>query len=232
MAFLTKGSTAHLEAMMTQTRLTRRIFDPAPGTAGFGYRTGQWSDLALLEAELDDPEPLDEAADGPDLDATDADLGDDGTWVSAAPFRAHLRRLIITSGVGWRTVAVLAEMPSSALRRLLHGRNGRPLTRFHPQLASRLLALTPETIAETAQHRRTSRESMAVLRLLLARGWDVDELARRSGLVAGELEAIVEQRQLSCSQLTAATIRAMAQALWEVPPPVRTRPRPTFRMAA
>lgn len=63
---------------------------------------------------------------------------DPGSWVEAAPFRAHLRHLMEASGQPWQVVAKVARISLPDAHRLLHGRHGRPVRRISPQTASRL----------------------------------------------------------------------------------------------
>jgi predicted transcriptional regulator len=171
---------------------------------------GLWSELELLEAEVED------------VDLVDGPTGPD--WVEAAPFRAHVRQLITDCGLTWRIVAVLAEVPSAALRHLLHGRQGHVVTRVHPMVAERLFSLTAANIADAARRLRPASETCTLLQRLLQRGWTAEELSRRCGLPADELINIAGGRQAGCSQLTAAVVKAAAQALWATPAPSLARP--------
>jgi predicted transcriptional regulator len=171
---------------------------------------GLWSELELLEAAVED------------VDRTDGPAGPN--WVEAAPFRAHVRQLITDCGLTWRIVAVLAEVPSAALRHLLHGRQGHVVTRLHPMVAERLFRLTADSVADAARRPRPVAETSTVLQRLLERGWTAEELGRRCGLPAEELSNIADGRQTGCSQLTAAVVKAAAQALWATPAPNPARP--------
>lgn len=82
---------------------------------------------------------------------------DPGTWVEAAPFRAHLRHLIDTTGQPLPVVAEMARISLPDARRLLHGRRGRPVRRISPQTASRLFWLDRRQLLGSAS-RRTRKE--------------------------------------------------------------------------
>lgn len=170
----------------------------------------------MLEAAVDDAgRPTDPV--GPD-------------WVDAAPFRAHVRQLITDCGLTWRVIAVLAEVPSAAVRHLLHGRDGRPVNRLHPLIAERLFCLTRAVVADAARRARPAEETGRLLRALADRGWSAEELSRRTGLPAADLQQIADEDRLGCPQLTAAVVKAAAQALWDIPAPrtgsVRRQPLP------
>lgn len=178
-----------------------------------------------IDAQPDD-DPVDEPEayipDELDLlepDFTDLDSTEHGAWVDAAPFRAHVRRLIADHRLTWRTVAMLAEVPTPAIGRLVCGRGRRPVSRLHPLIAERLFHLTDESIRVAAiQHASTTR-SRELLGRLLDHGWSIRLLADRAGLSTSELIAITSGECDRCSQLTEAVIKAVAQALWTVPGP-------------
>ena len=187
------------------------------------HRPGHWSELGLLESEVEEAEG--HAAGTPQMwdltgrQGAGRSIPQPAEWVSAAPFRAHLLRLIQTTGLPWRTIAVLAAVPSVTVDHLLHGRNGRRLTRLQPHLAARLLAMTPASVAEAEHCFQDSTEAGRLIQLLQQRGWTPDELSRRCGICAPMLEALLEQRVDSCTQLSVATLKALAQALWQLPAP-------------
>jgi predicted transcriptional regulator len=177
-------------------------------------RAAGWDGLDLLEA---------------DFDNNLAEAAEHGCWVDAAPFRAHVRRLMSETGVAWRTIGVLADVPSPALDHLLRGRNGRPMRRIHPLMAQRLFHLTEDALSDAAVRPVHGGSTRRLLGLLGTRGWSVDEIARRARLPEAELVAVADGRQIRCSQLLAATVKAAAQALWNRPPMGRTaavRPAP------
>ncbi len=75
----------------------------------------------------------------------------DHYWVQAAPFRAHLQRLLDLTGVPWTTLAAEAIVPPAVVQRLLFGRGGRPLTRIPADCARRLLALDERSLRALAR---------------------------------------------------------------------------------
>lgn len=174
----------------------------------------------------------------PDFD----DVGNEeyGEWVDAAPFRAHVRQLIATHGLTWRTIAVLAEVPAPALAGLMRGRcgssradlghqragfgpppgrHGRPVPRLHPMVAERLFHLTSEAIAAAADRPAHAGLTRSLLESLQRRGWTLAEIIGRTGLPAAEVQAVAAGRRADCSQLTEATVKAVAQALLTMTPP-------------
>ena len=168
--------------------------------------TGGWEGRDLLD---------------PDFDAL-GDADDYGPWVEAAPFRAHIRHLISETGVAWRTLAVLADVPPQSVDHLLRGRNGRPVPRLHPLIAERLFHLTRTAVSDAAHRQVQANRTRALLGCLADRGWQLKELAHRTQLDERALAAIAAGREPACSQLVAATVKAAAQALWD-------RGRPTRR---
>ncbi len=98
-------------------------------------------------------------------------------WVSAAPFRYHVRHLMAATGVPWQVIAVAADLPQQQVRTLLYGRDGRLRSRLSPYAARRLLAL------DAAQLRRLQVRDLPVhfvtdsARALLADGVSLTEIA-------------------------------------------------------
>lgn len=166
--------------------------------------TGSWDGRELLD---------------PDFDAL-GDADDYGPWVDAAPFRAHVRHLIELTGVPWRTLAVLADVPPQSVDHLLRGRSGRPVPRLHPLIAERLFHLTDTAVADAGQRRVHATRTRALLGCLGDRGWSMGELARRTQLPVSRLTALAAGQETACSQLLAATVKAAAQALWDGRQPV------------
>lgn len=167
--------------------------------------TGDWGGRDLLDA---------------DFDAL-GDADDHGPWVDAAPFRAHVRHLMAETGVAWRTIAVLADVPSQAVDHLLRGRQGRPVPRLHPLIAERLFHLTRDVVTDASARHVHAGRTQTLLQCLVGRGWAIRDIARRTRLPESELSAIAAGREAGCSQLLAATVKAAAQALWDRRLPTR-----------
>jgi hypothetical protein len=134
-------------------------------------------------------------------------------WVLAAPFRAHVQHLIATSGLAWRTLALLAGVPAAAMHRLLHGRGRRRQHRIHPVLARRLFQLTVEDLAAARTQTMPANVCRAALNDLGRAGWTGSQIARRANLSPALVNAIASDRQPHCTRSVGATILAAAQAL-------------------
>ncbi|GAB3924244.1 hypothetical protein GCM10011575_03060 [Microlunatus endophyticus] len=170
--------------------------------------TGGWDGRELLD---------------PDFDAL-GDADDYGPWVDAAPFRAHVRHLMELTGVPWRTLAVLADVPPQSVDHLLRGRAGRPVPRLHPLIAERLFHLTHTAVVDAGRRRVHAARTRVLLGCLVDRGWLISEIARRTQLPVSGLSALAIGEDTVCSQLVAATVKAAAQALWDTRQPVRRVP--------
>lgn len=133
-------------------------------------------------------------------------------WVLAAPFRAHVRHLLATTGLPWRALAVQAGVEPTLVRALLQGRGGRPMKRLHPESAQRLLTLTPDGLQRLARTHVPVGEVPSVLRALVSAGLAEQRLARWLRLPAHELEALCTGSVLYCTALTAWLTEALAQA--------------------
>ena len=64
-------------------------------------------------------------------------------WVLAAPFRAHLHHLRVSTGLPWEVLASAAGVSPALVRHLVFGNNGRFARRISPLTARRLAELTP-----------------------------------------------------------------------------------------
>lgn len=73
--------------------------------------------------------------------------------MQAAPFRAHLDRLIDLTGLPWTELANHALVPPAVVHRLLFGRNGRRVARIPPDYARRLLQLDERRLLALAGRR-------------------------------------------------------------------------------
>lgn len=73
--------------------------------------------------------------------------------MQAAPFRAHLGRLIDLTGLPWTELARHALVPPAVVHRLLFGRNGRLARRIPRDYARRLLELDEQRLLALAGRR-------------------------------------------------------------------------------
>jgi hypothetical protein len=132
-----------------------------------------------------------------------------GTWVEAAPFRAHLRHLMSVSGLGSSSLALLVGVSPRCAHRLLHGRDGRPLKRISPEVARKLLLLTPSDARAVQRCTVPASATVRHLRRLQQAGWSEPDLASALGLSHADLIALLTGVSSSCSQLVA--LRAAAE---------------------
>jgi hypothetical protein len=137
------------------------------------------------------------------------DDSDVGTWVEAAPFRAHLRHLMSVSGLGSSSVALLAGISPRCAHRLLYGRDGRPLRRISPEVARKLLLLTPADARAVQRCTVPAGATVRHLRRLEQAGWSQTELAAAIGLNLAAVTRLLGGASSSCSQLVA--LRAAAE---------------------
>lgn len=118
-----------------------------------------------------------------------ADL--DWRWVTAAPFRAHLRQLLDQTGLPWRVLAGEAGLPDRVVRTLLHGRAGRPLRRIAPHYARRLLRLDGTDLSDALRELVPAAASHAAAHRLLGSGWSTAHIAVAAELTIPEAEALL-----------------------------------------
>lgn len=126
------------------------------------------------------------------------------TWVDAAPFRAHLRRVLAAADVPWPAVAVAAGIPVATVHTLLFGRAGRPQARIDPRVAARVLRVEPRDLRLLGLVRVDAWATVERLRAALAAGLDPLQLARWCRIPPDELAALVDGESATCSRLTQA----------------------------
>ena len=142
----------------------------------------------------------------------------------AAPFRAHVRRLLDQTGLPWPVIALAAGLPPALIRNLLFGRDGRHRNRLPASAARRLLALDSERLLGQQRMWVSAEPTAAVITELLSRGCPPLALARYCRLSEPELVAVLESTL--CSRLTELLAHA-ARWQWHRPlQPVPARAAP------
>lgn len=144
-------------------------------------------------------------------------------WVSAAPFRSHLRHLCDETGLPWPVVALSAGLSVRHANALLNGRGGRPVRRLPRPIALRLWCVTAHDLATLRRTRCPAavrgRRIMVLLdagfgfgRLAAELGWSPDRLASllddASGFVTAEdalrvlaLLETIDRRHVCCGTI-------------------------------
>jgi hypothetical protein len=140
----------------------------------------------------------------------------DGTWLEAAPFRAHVRHVMAAEGIDAETVAVLAGVSVPVVRHLLHGRRGRAVRRISPLTARSLYRLTPELARMMRCCLIPVPVTRARLRRLQAAGHSEHLLAAVTGLSPVEIRNLLDASTTHCTQLTALRVAAAARAMEDV----------------
>ncbi len=120
-------------------------------------------------------------------------------WVSAAPFRYHVRHLMAATGVPWQVIAVAADLPQQQLRTLLFGRDGHPRPRLSPYAARRLLALDVAQLRRLQVRDLPGSLAMHSAHALLADGALLTEVAEWLSLDVHSTRRLVSG-QGECSQ--------------------------------
>lgn len=142
------------------------------------------------------------------------DPDQEGVWVDAAPFRAHLM-LLLGAGLTEPVIARLAGVSVRSVEHLAHGRRGRLVRRVCGDTGRRLLRITTME-ARAIRHRPVPvRASRYRLRAMTEAGWSLHRLARDTGLGVPVLHQVVGRGSATCSQLVALTIAA-AYEQWEL----------------
>lgn len=98
-------------------------------------------------------------------------------WVSAAPFRSHLRHLCNETGLPWPVVALSAGLSVRHANALLHGREGRPVRRLPRPIALRLWCITAADLATLRRTRYPADVTGRRINVLLNAGFGFGRLA-------------------------------------------------------
>jgi hypothetical protein len=139
---------------------------------------------------------------------TDADL-----------VRPHVRSLM-ESGLSWRKVAELADVPEATVGRLLYGKAGKPPSDWVKtasatailNVKASLSDLSPRALVDaTGTHRR--------LQALIALGWSRTKLAQEMASGSNTIGRVLDRPRVYAS--TAAEVRDLYDRLWDVSPPIR-----------
>lgn len=146
-----------------------------------------------------------------------------GQWqpyVDAEPVRAHVR-LLREFGVGARTLAKIAGVPTGSMSKLIYGDGPRgmaPSKRVRPSTAAAILAIEPtmDLLADGAMIDGAGTRRR--LQALIAVGWSQNQLAERVGIERNQISRAVHGAPLvRCG--TARTVRDVYSELWNQPPP-------------
>ena len=127
-------------------------------------------------------------------------------WVQAAPFRAHVRHLIDTTGLPWPVVAAEAGAPTALVQRLVSSRRGRTLTRIPPVVARRLLDLSAGDLLSATRRTVPAGATGVRVSALLGAGHEARRVAAFCRLTEAELLAL--PRAVRCSRLTEILVEA------------------------
>ena len=135
----------------------------------------------------------------------------DGSWVDAAPFRAHLKHLMAVGRLEVPEVAVVLGLSTRAVQHLLEGRGGRAVRRISPQTARRLLVVRADDVRGLRWCLTPSTAALASWHRLRASGWSAGEVASRVGFRLDELRALEHGRH--CNRLLAVRLVGLARVL-------------------
>lgn len=143
-----------------------------------------------------------------------------GQWqpyVDAEPVRAHVR-ILMSAGIGRRTIARASGVPEGTLKKLLYGRrtaDRAPSRRVRQEAARRILRLTPSVELLAAGTPVDATGTTRRLQALIAVGWTQTALAARLGWTVANFHRLLQQTRVTAG--TARAVRALYDDLWNVP---------------
>lgn len=135
----------------------------------------------------------------------------DWSWVIAAPFRAHVRRVLTAEPMPWRAFAGYVRLPDSLMRGLL-GVGRRPLKRIPPHYAHTLLCVDPASLRADLVRPIEPDCALVAAHALLAAGWTVPRIAREGCLAEARLRGLLNGDDLLITQRTGLMLCAAARA--------------------
>lgn len=142
-----------------------------------------------------------------------------GRWqpyVDAAPARAHVQQLL-AAGLGWKRIAMLADLPQSSLSNLLYGHEGRPRSkRIRVETERRILTVRAglDTLGRGVRVDGTGTRRR--LQALVTIGWSKAKLGERLGMTPGNFGRTFGSDRVFAG--TARAVRDLYDELWDRPP--------------
>ncbi len=131
-------------------------------------------------------------------------------WIDAAPFRAHLRRLVFDGGEHWRVVALACGVAPATVRRLLDGRPGSPLRRIRARDAVLLLGTDRTRLLHLAAAQVPAADTARRVATLRALGHSPVWIAGHLRVPPGELGGLADSSW--CSALVELRAACACQA--------------------
>jgi hypothetical protein len=118
-----------------------------------------------------------------------------------------------SSGLTVHEIAALTQVSVGVLRRLLHGRAGRPSRRIDPLSASRLFAVTPLDASLARSQQVAAGRARARLLILMDLGRTPAVIAQLTGLAPADVSRLAAGRLTTCPQLVELRLTAALAGL-------------------
>ncbi|WP_432559133.1 hypothetical protein [Granulicoccus sp. GXG6511] len=136
---------------------------------------------------------------------------EDWTWVTAAPFRAHVRQILSVTPLPWRAFAGHVSVPDNVLRGLL-GLRRRPVQRIAPHYARALISVDAATLRSDLLRPVSPEGALIAARSLLAANWSVADIATVASLPLERLSALLDGQDLLITRRNELLVTAAARA--------------------
>lgn len=140
-----------------------------------------------------------------------------GQWVDATPFRAWVRQLVSDTGLPWRVIARVAQVPSASVQHLLCGRGGRHVGLLRQVDAQRLYNLNHRTLAALAGEPARCETLRLLTWSLGLRGCTPEQVAEFIDLPATTVRHLMAGGPIWCSRLQQVRAEAACEA-WGIDP--------------
>jgi hypothetical protein len=149
-----------------------------------------------------------------------------GRWdtglVDAEPVREHMM-LLAEFGLGYKRVAAIAGIGTTAARTLIWGRqdpgprNGELQKRVKRETAAAILAVKPAVVNLADGARMPSRGAQRRLQALMVRGWSQSKLAARVDVSPQNFQKLLQQEWITAGRHR--VIAALYEEIWDQEPP-------------
>lgn len=141
-------------------------------------------------------------------------------WHDAGPVRAHVR-ILLSAGIGWKRVAVLAGVSNGCMSKILYGSRTRPApSRVRYATARKILAVRPDPAAARFGAVIDATGTIRRLQALVAVGWNLSELGRRLDMERTNIGTLIARPRVIAR--TARAVADLYSQLWDAAPPSGT----------
>lgn len=135
-------------------------------------------------------------------------------WAEADPVREHVRSLM-AQGIGWRRIALFADINVNSLNRILYAKPVQKRIRL--DIAEKLLAVQPSLEAIGCTTAIDATGTKRRLQALVAVGWSQAKIGARLGINATNVGRMLGSDRVTAG--SARSVRDLYERMWNEAPP-------------